>query len=119
MELMDFMHMESFVVLGSTANKEKTAYEIKNVLKEHNKKVYCIREEYNSIDQIEDDIDVLDICMNPKFTLEYLNFTKKIKGAIIQPGAESDEVEKKLNELGIPFIHGCVLIGCKRLDHGE
>jgi predicted CoA-binding protein len=73
MEFMDLIKMNSFVVLGSTANKEKTAYEIKEELKKHNKKVYCVKEEYDSIEDIDKEIDVLDICMNPKYSIEYIN----------------------------------------------
>jgi len=40
----------------------------------------------------------------------------KAKGAIIQPGAESDEVHKRLDELNIPYFDACVLVGCIRLD---
>jgi len=111
------MKMNSFVVLGSTANKEKTAYEIKEELKKHNKTVYCVREEYNSIEEIKSEIDVLDICMNSKYSIDYINNNLKVKGVIIQPGAESEELYNKLKELNIPFFNGCVLVGLKRLDN--
>lgn len=116
MDFMDLMRMKNFVVLGSTSNKEKKAYEIKEALLNHGKNVFCVREEYPNISSIDKEIDVIDICMNPKFTLEYLTDDIKAKGAIIQPGAESDEVHKRLKELNIPYFDACALVGCIRLD---
>ena len=82
MELMDLMKYQNFVILGSTNNSEKTAFQIKEKLRSIGKTVYCVKEEYDSINDIQSDTDVLDICMNPKISILYLNnLNKPFKGA--------------------------------------
>ena len=72
-----------------------------------------VPKDYQSIDEVPFEIDVLDFCINPKFGLELLkNSTKNIKAAVFQPGAENQDIENILKEKNIPFIKGCLLVGC-------
>ncbi|MDI9491846.1 MAG: hypothetical protein QM215_02840 [Bacillota bacterium] len=37
--------------------------------------------------------------------------TKPFKSIVIQPGAESEELMAYLDEMGYPYIQGCLLVG--------
>ncbi len=115
MELIELMKKDNFLVLGNCENEEKTAHQILNKLKELNKNVAYIYKDGN-IDDVNFDIDVLDICINYHLAIEHIKKTnKKIGAAIIQPGAENEELFKLLNEKNIPYIEGCVLVGAALL----
>ena len=84
-------------------------------MKELNKNVAYIYKDGN-IDDVNFDIDVLDICINYHLAIEHIKKTnKKIGAAIIQTGAENEELFKLLNEKNIPYIEGCVLVGAALL----
>ena len=111
MNLLDLMEKKNFLVIGDCSNKEKKASEIYDKLKSLNKNVSFIYKEGN-IDDIPYDIEVLDICINYHLSTKLIqNTTKHIGAAIIQPGAENEELFNLLKEKGIPYIEGCVLVG--------
>lgn len=112
MELKEIMNESTFVVLGNTIDEEKYAYKIKHKLLEKGYKVYSVSKELKSINDVDADNFILDLCINPFKGLEYLKENKKsIKAVLIQPGAESDEIKNFLNEKGIPYLEGCALVG--------
>lgn len=112
MELDQIMKFNNFVVVGNTINEEKYAYKIKHGLLEHGYSVRCVGKELASLNDVDFDIDIIDLCINPKIGLELLTEnTKSIKGVVIQPGAESDDIAKFLHEKNIPFLESCVLVG--------
>lgn len=114
MDLKEIMQENIFAVIGDTINKEKYAYKIKNGLIEHGYKVYAVGKELSSINEIPDDIDIIDLCINPVKGLQLIKeCNKQYKGIVIQPGAESAELLDYLNQNRIPYIQGCLLVGLR------
>ncbi len=105
----EMLSKKRFVVVGDTLNPEKYAYRIKTALLNSGYEVFSVGKELKSINEVED-FDVLDLCINPVKGLMLLKETNKtIPFVLIQPGAESEEIDSYLKEMGIPFRHGCVL----------
>lgn len=112
MTLEEMMGMKNWTVLGDTLNEEKYAYRIKMGLIEKGFNVECVGKEKASIDDVEMDIEVLDLCIHPVKGLKLLKETSRdIPAVLIQPGAGSEEIESYLRERGIPFLNGCALKG--------
>jgi predicted CoA-binding protein len=119
MDLKEIMNFKNFVVVGNTLDSEKYAYKIKNNLIHHGYNVYSVHKEYKSINEIENDIDCIDLCINPVLGLKYLKeCTKDYKVILIQPGAESEELINYIKSINKPFLEGCALVGI-RLYKGE
>ncbi|MBR6566762.1 MAG: CoA-binding protein [Spirochaetaceae bacterium] len=114
MDLQQVMAQKSFVVVGDTLNPEKFACKIKIAMMDAGYKVQCVGKELTSINQTEGDIDVLDLCINPKKGLALLKeCTKDFKSVVLQPGAFDDELVAYLQEHKIPYIEGCLLVGLR------
>ena len=114
MNLQEIMQYSHFIVLGNTENPETHAYKIKAALIQKGYTVACVDKQYKSINDVPFDIDVLDICMNPAKACKLIEeTTKNIKAAIIQPGAESEELKNLLSNKQIPYIEGCALVGLR------
>ena len=114
MDLKEIMQYDRFVVVGDTLNEEKYAYKIKNELIDSNYKVYCVGKELESLNDIEEEIDIIDLCINPLAGLKLLKENKKaFKCMLIQPGAGSDEIREFLDENGCCYIDGCLLVGIR------
>lgn len=112
MELKEIMKLNDFVVVGNTIDSDKYAYKIKHKLLENGYNCYPVYKEYKSINDINSNIDVIDLCINPVKGLEIIKECKKeFKTVVIQPGAESDELKSYLKENNIDFIEGCLLVG--------
>ena len=117
MDLKEVMKYNTFVVVGDTLNEEKYAYKIKHELINSNYKVYCVGKELKSLNDIQEEIDIIDLCINPPEGLRLLKENKKkVKGIIIQPGAGSKEIEQFLDENNYNYMDGCLLVGI-RLYH--
>ena len=115
MELKEIMNYKNFAVIGNTIDSEKYAYKIKENLKYYGYNVYGVHKEYSAIDAIEEEVEVVDLCINPVLGLKYLKETKKdYKVVLIQPGAESEEIREYLNSINKPFLEGCALVGIRR-----
>ena len=114
MNLAEIMQYDNFTVLGNTTDLEKYAYKIQEGLKEKGYNVAAVDKQYRSINDVPFDIDVLDICMNPNKAYKLIEEnTRPIKAAIIQPGAESEELKRLLDLKQIPYIEGCALVGLR------
>ncbi|NMD38177.1 MAG: CoA-binding protein [Christensenellaceae bacterium] len=114
MTLENVMSKNTFVVLGDTKSPEKYAYKIKNSLLKAGYNVYCVPKEIARLDDINDEIEVLDLVINPIQGIKFLKETnKKIGAVVIQPGAESDEIKRYLEEKNTPYIEACVLVGLR------
>jgi len=114
MDLKEIMQYNTFVVLGDTLNEEKYAYKIKHELINSNYKVYSVGKELKSINDINEEIDIIDLCINPPAGIKLLKENKKkFKCVVIQPGAGSDEIIKFLDENNYDYIDGCLLVGIR------
>lgn len=112
MELRQIMEQRNFVVVGNTVVEDKYAYKIKKGLVETGYNVSCVGKELKTINDVDFEIDVLDMCINPVVGLSLLKeCNKNIKTVVIQPGAGSEEILSYLQENSIDFIEGCLLIG--------
>ena len=115
MDLKEIMDKKNFVVLGDTLNEEKYACKIKNKLKEYHYNVSCVGKELDSINDVVEEIEVLDLCIHPAKGIQLLKeCTKTIPCVLIQPGAQSEEIFEYLKENNIPYLEGCALKGIER-----
>ncbi|MCA9730587.1 MAG: CoA-binding protein [Deferribacteres bacterium] len=64
------------------------------------------------ISQIEGRIDSLTVYLNPQISSKMAQdiVTLNPGRVILNPGAESPDLEKALNENGIEFLHACTLV---------
>lgn len=114
MELKEIMEQKVMVVVGDTLNEEKYAHKIKTKLIEKGYTVYAVGKELKSINDIDEEIDIIDLCINPVKGLEIIKDCKKnFKCVVIQPGAESEELLAYLTQNNIDFIEGCLLVGMR------
>lgn len=112
MHLEQVMKQKNFVVIGNTLKEDKFAYKIKHAMLDHGYHVEAVGKELASINDVEGDIDVLDLCINSTEGLRLLKECKKdFKSIVIQPGAEGPELISYLEENKIPYINGCLLVG--------
>lgn len=114
MDLQEIMQQRDFVVVGDTLNQEKYAYKIKHGLEEKGYKAQAVGKELASINDVEGDIDIIDLCINPVKGLQLMKENKKpFKCIVIQPGAESQPLKSYLEENNLPYIEGCLLVGLR------
>ena len=114
MDLQDIMRKDRFVIVGDTLNEEKYAYKIKEALLSNGYKVACVGKELKSLDEVDFNIEVVDLCINPIKGIELLKNTKKeIEAVLIQPGAGSQEIKDYLEAKNIPYLEGCALVGIR------
>lgn len=112
MDFFEILKFKNFVVVGNTVNEDKYAYKIKEELLKHGYNVRSVGKELESINDVDFEIDVLDLCINHNLGIKLLQENKKhIKLVIIQPGAESEEIIKFLQENEINYIEACLLLG--------
>lgn len=112
MDLKQVMEYNNIVVVGNTINEDKYAYKIKQALLSKGYNVQSVGKELQSINDVNFDIDVLDLCINPNLGISLLKENKKeVKIVVIQPGAESAEIIQFLQENNIQYIEACLLLG--------
>ena len=115
MTLEEIMNQTSFAVLGDTRNPEKYACKIKNQMLAAGYTVYPVGKELASLNEIEGEVDVIDLCIHPVKGLKLLQESRKpCKCVVIQPGAGSPEILDWLTRQGIPYLEGCLLVGLSR-----
>lgn len=114
MNLEQIMQFNNFVVVGDTLNPEKYAYKIKKALLENGYNACGVGKEKESLNDVEYDIEVVDLCIHPAKGIKLLKeCLKNYKVVLIQPGAESEEIISYLKSVDKPFIEGCALVGVK------
>lgn len=114
MELREVMEQKVFAVLGDTLNPEKYAAQIKTQMISKGYTVYGVGKELGSINDIEEEVDVIDLCINPIKGLKLLKECEKpFKTVVIQPGAESDDIKTFLKEKGYDYTESCLLVGLR------
>lgn len=118
MDMKQIMAQKRFAVLGDTLNPEKYACIIKEKMTAAGYTVYPVGKELSSLNDIEGDIDIIDLCIHPVKGLALLQENRKpFQGVVIQPGAESPELITWLEEQHIPYINGCLLVGLSLYRH--
>jgi len=115
MDLKEVMEQTSFVMVGDTLNEAKFACKIKHAMLEHGYRVQSVGAELPSINDVEGEIDIIDLCIRSDRGLKLMQeCTKPYKGVVIQPGAESEELIAWLQERKIPYIESCLLVGLRQ-----
>lgn len=115
MELKQIMEQKSFAVVGDTLKEEKFACKIKNAMLDRGYKVQCVGAELASLNEVEGELDVIDLCIRPDRGLALLKECRKsCKAVVIQPGAGSEELKGWLEAQGIPYIESCLLVGLRQ-----
>ncbi|WP_312280853.1 CoA-binding protein [Oscillibacter sp.] len=114
MELQEIMRQRVFAVVGNTLDSEKYAYKIKQGMIEKGYTVYAVGKELPSLNDVPEEIDIIDLCIHPAKGLELMRECKKdFKCIVLQPGAESAKLVAYLEEKGMPYINGCLLVGMR------
>ena len=119
MDLREVMEKKNFVVVGDTLNEEKYAYKIKQGLLKKGYHVACVGKELASINDVEGEIDVIDLCIHPAKGIRLIEECQKpFQCIVVQTGARSEELFALMKKKNLPNIEGCVLVGL-RLYAGE
>ncbi len=123
MEAREFMKFKNWVVAGDVMNEQKYAYKIVKALKSNGFEVERLHPKedhesvHNSILEIDHNIDVLDLCINPKSGINIVKEAKEkgIDKILIQPGAESNEILDFCRENNMTAVEGCALVEVRNL----
>jgi predicted CoA-binding protein len=113
----EMLEKKIWAVVGVTAKKDKWGYKIFNILKENNYDTYGVSPNYDDIEgnkiysslgQIPVKVDVVDLVVSPKISLNVLDEAKElgIEYIFFQPGTYNDEVIAKAQELGLKYLTG-------------
>lgn len=114
MDLQEIMKQSRFAILGDTLNPDKYAYKIKHAMLDHGYTVYPVGKELDSLNDIAEDIDVIDLCIHPSKGLKLLQECRKpFRCVLIQPGASDEALLAYLEERHIPYLDGCLLVGLR------
>lgn len=119
----EMLKQRNWAVVGDVLNQNKFAAIIKERLIKNNYRVFPVNprskseEVYKSLKEINGDIDVIDLCINPKTGLEIVREAHElgIKKIFIQPGAGSEDIIKFCQEQGMDVFEGCVLVELGKL----
>ncbi|MFW5787839.1 MAG: CoA-binding protein [Halanaerobiales bacterium] len=113
------MDMKNWAVIGATKNRSKFGFKIVEKLKKHDYQVFPINPNYNevaglkcynSIKDISEKIDVVDMVVNP---YTGINIIKEVNEAGIeyvwlQPGARSKEIKEFAEKNNIKVVEDCI-----------
>ena len=122
-EIKDYMlENKNWVVYGATPDKEKFGYKIPVRMKNHGYNIFGINSKYKgenieniniyeSLDEIKESIDCIDVVVNPRISLNVIDeaVKKGIKYLWFQPGTWNDEVLQKAKDNDLNIVYGhCV-----------
>ena len=112
MNLEQVMQQKNYAIIGDTLNPDKYAYMIKHAMIQDGYRVFSVGKELQSLNDIEEDIDIIDLCIHPVKGLKLLQENKKpFKHVVIQPGAGNEELIEWLDSENISYSHACLLQG--------
>jgi len=109
------------VVLGASDKAQRYSYQAITLLTQYGHQVIPVHPKLSLIDginvishlsQINEKVDTLTLYIGPERSLQLIDDIVSLKPGrvIFNPGTESLEMEKKLTQSTIPFIHDCTLI---------
>ncbi|WP_040214715.1 CoA-binding protein [Clostridium polynesiense] len=127
MKASEFLNYMNWVVVGDVLNPEKYAHKILKNLESSGYKVSGVHpksegnEAYKSLGDVPYDIEILDLCINPKAGINIIKEAKEIgvKNVLIQPGAESEEILEYCRENSINAVEGCALVELRNRKQSE
>ena len=108
-------------VLGASNKLERYSNKAVRLLKENGYNVVPIHpmleeiegfEVVPDLESIKESIHTLSLYVNPEILSEYISGILKLKPArvIMNPGTESDDVQKQLEDNGISVLKACTLV---------
>lgn len=109
------------VVLGASNKQERYSYKALRMLREHGHDVipiHPIQKEIEgvrvtaSLRDVEGDVDTVTVYLSPETSVALADDIIRINPhrVILNPGAESPELEEKLRAACVPFEHACTLV---------
>lgn len=116
----EMLEKKVWAVVGVTAKKDRYGYKIFKKLMEHGYETYGVNPKYEEIDgekvypnlrSIPKEIEVVDVVVPPKATLDLLDEIKELGIEYIwfQPGTFDEEVVEKAERLGLKSLfYDCV-----------
>lgn len=126
----EMLELKSWAVVGVSAKEERYGYKIWKILPKHDYAAYGVSPRYDEIDgekiydslrDIPEKIDVVDVVVNPKISLELLDEIKDlgIEYVFFQPETYNDEVIEKAEKLGLKYLIGdCIYATLVRIEMG-
>ena len=115
MNLKEVLEQKNFAVVGDTLDEDKYAHKIKRKLLKKDYTVFPVGKELKSLNDIEGDIDIIDLCISPLYGLPLLKeCTKPYKAVVVEPGAANDELLAYLNENQIEYMESSILVALKQ-----
>jgi len=121
------LDLKRWAVLGATSDETRFGYKIFRLLEDKGYTVYGINPKYDvidgikiykAIDELPEDVDGVNIIVNPKVALNALpNIKAKgIKNVWFQPGSFNQQVIDRAKELGFNIeLEDCMHIELKKL----
>ena len=111
--------LKNWAVVGASDNKNKFGYKIVKVLNDNDYNVFPINprlEEvddikcYNSINDIAEKIDVVDIVVRPEIGQKVIPeiADNNIEYIWLQPGTRSDEIDELTEKFNLKVIKDCI-----------
>ncbi len=108
-------------VLGASTKRDRYSNKAIRMLREYGHRVIPVNPREKEIEglpvvadvsQIKEKLDSLTVYLNPKISASMAEQIIALKPGrvILNPGAESPELEKKLYENGIEYLHACTLV---------
>lgn len=118
MKASELLNYKNWVVVGDVLKEEKYAFKILQALRKAEFNVEGVNPRDNtdkvhkSLEQVNYDIDVIDLCINPITGIKILEEAYKlgIDKILIQPGAGSEEILNFCKKNNITAIEGCALV---------
>lgn len=112
---------KTVVVLGASDKPDKFSNKAFNLLRKHGHRVIPVNPGLSSLDgvpvlsalsDIRESIDTLTVYLSPERSLPLADqmVGLKPKRVILNPGTESEDLEKKLTEAGIQVLRNCTLV---------
>ena len=108
---------QNWAIYGISPDSEKFGYKIPKIMKESEYKLFGINKKYagqeimgikvySSLEEVEEDIDCIDVIVNPKISLSVIDeaVKKGVKYLWFQPNTFDDEVIAKLKTTNIEYV---------------
>lgn len=119
---------QTYALIGMNNKKKTYAYKIFTLLEKKGKTVYAVNPNYTEVEgktsyedvsQIEGDVEIAVMVVNPKIGMDLLEKMKEknIKTLWFQPGSHDEALFEKAKEMEFEIVLDCVLDVYYKADH--
>ncbi len=124
----EMLETKTWAVVGVTNKKDRFAYKIWKILKDHNYTSYGVNPNYQEIDgekiyasikDIPEKIHVVNMVLSPRFGSSVLDEAKElgIEYIFFQPGSYDEDIIKKAESLNFKYlIEDCIYATLKERE---